>query len=86
MKAAYYDPNPVVMLEHKGLYWSKVPGTDEAKTIEPSRDYILPFGKANIILKANDRKNRIGRKLLHYYIWYGCLLGKSCCNKIFRDR
>ncbi|RYY84185.1 MAG: tungsten formylmethanofuran dehydrogenase, partial [Chitinophagaceae bacterium] len=24
MKAAYYDPNPVVMLEHKGLYWSKV--------------------------------------------------------------
>jgi hypothetical protein len=25
MKAAYFDPNPVVMLEHKGLYWSKVP-------------------------------------------------------------
>jgi len=24
MKAAYYDPNPVVILEHKGLYWSKV--------------------------------------------------------------
>lgn len=56
MKAAYYDPNPVVMLEHKGLYWSKVPGTDEAKTIEPSRDYILPLGKANIILKASDKK------------------------------
>ena len=52
MKAAFYDPNPVVMLEHKGLYWSKVPGTEEAKTIEPSRDYILPFGKANIILQA----------------------------------
>ncbi|MFL5811846.1 MAG: thiamine pyrophosphate-dependent enzyme, partial [Flavisolibacter sp.] len=54
MKAAYYDPNPVVMLEHKGLYWSKVPGTEEAKTIEPSRDYILPFGKGNVILKADD--------------------------------
>jgi 2-oxoisovalerate dehydrogenase E1 component len=54
MKAAYYDPNPVVMLEHKGLYWSKVPGTEEAKTIEPSRDYILPFGKGNVVLKAND--------------------------------
>jgi 2-oxoisovalerate dehydrogenase E1 component len=54
MKAAYYDPNPVVMLEHKGLYWSKVPGTEEAKTIEPSRDYVLPFGKANIVLKADD--------------------------------
>jgi 2-oxoisovalerate dehydrogenase E1 component len=54
MKAAYYDPNPVIMLEHKGLYWSKVPGTEEAKSIEPSEDYILPLGKANIILKATD--------------------------------
>ncbi|MBL0273698.1 MAG: tungsten formylmethanofuran dehydrogenase [Chitinophagaceae bacterium] len=52
MKAAYYDPNPVVMLEHKGLYWSKVPGTEDAKTPEPSKDYILPFGKANIVLHA----------------------------------
>ena len=54
MKAAYHDPNPVVMLEHKGLYWSKVPGTEDAKTIEPSRDYILPFGKANIVLTADE--------------------------------
>ena len=54
MKAAFYDGNPVVMLEHKGLYWSKVPGTEEAKTPEPSRDYILPLGKANIILKASQ--------------------------------
>lgn len=54
MKAAYYDPNPVVMLEHKGLYWSKVPGTEEAKSIEPSKDYILPFGKGNIVLRADD--------------------------------
>src|SRR6185503_16501383 len=56
MKAAFYDGNPVVMLEHKGLYWSKVPGTEEAKTIEPSRDYIPPFGKANVILKADKDK------------------------------
>jgi 2-oxoisovalerate dehydrogenase E1 component len=54
MKAAYYDPNPVVMLEHKGLYWSKVPGTEEAKAIEPARDYVLPFGKGNIVLKADE--------------------------------
>lgn len=52
MKAAFYDPNPVVMLEHKGLYWSKVPGTEDAKTIEPDADYVLPFGKANIVLHA----------------------------------
>ncbi|CAM3884906.1 alpha-ketoacid dehydrogenase subunit alpha/beta [Flavobacterium branchiophilum] len=49
LKAAYYDPNPVVILEHKGLYWSKVKGTDAAKVNEPSEDYILPFGKANLV-------------------------------------
>lgn len=54
MKAAYYDPNPVIMLEHKGLYWSKVAGTEEAKTIEPSGDYILPFGKGNMVLRADE--------------------------------
>ncbi|MGB1231157.1 MAG: alpha-ketoacid dehydrogenase subunit alpha/beta [Winogradskyella sp.] len=49
MKAAYYDPNPVVILEHKGLYWSKVPGTQGATSIEPSEDYVLPFGKAWVL-------------------------------------
>ena len=49
MKAAYYDPNPVVILEHKGLYWSKVPGTKGATSVEPSEDYILPFGKAWVL-------------------------------------
>ena len=53
MKAAFLDPNPVVMLEHKGLYWSKVPGTDEAKTIEPSRDYVIPLGKGKIVQEAS---------------------------------
>lgn len=60
MKAAYYDPNPVVMLEHKGLYWSKVAGTEDAKTIEPARDYILPLGKANVVLKADGNKTNDG--------------------------
>ncbi|QNR25754.1 alpha-ketoacid dehydrogenase subunit alpha/beta [Croceimicrobium hydrocarbonivorans] len=53
MKAAYYDPNPVVMLEHKGLYWSKVKGTEDAKTVEPSADYVLPFGKGRIAYEAS---------------------------------
>jgi 2-oxoisovalerate dehydrogenase E1 component len=56
MKAAFMDPNPVVMLEHKGLYWSKVPGTEEAKNTEPSRDYIIPLGKGNIVLHADADK------------------------------
>jgi 2-oxoisovalerate dehydrogenase E1 component len=49
MKSAFYDPNPVVILEHKGLYWSKVPGTQNATSVEPSEDYILPFGKAWVL-------------------------------------
>lgn len=49
MKAAYHDPNPVVILEHKGLYWSKVPGTQGATSVEPSEDYVLPFGKAWVL-------------------------------------
>lgn len=49
MKAAYHDPNPVVIFEHKGLYWSKVPGTKGATSIEPAEDYLLPFGKAWVL-------------------------------------
>ncbi|MCU0386117.1 MAG: thiamine pyrophosphate-dependent enzyme [Flavihumibacter sp.] len=52
MKAAFLDPNPVVMLEHKGLYWSKVPGTEAAKQPEPDADYRIPLGKASIALPA----------------------------------
>jgi 2-oxoisovalerate dehydrogenase E1 component len=56
LKAAYYDPNPVVMLEHKGLYWSKIKGTEEAKTVEPDSDYIIPFGKGRIVQEADKTK------------------------------
>lgn len=52
LKAAYYDPNPVVMLEHKGLYWSKIKGTEDAKTVEPDADYIIPFGKGRVVQSA----------------------------------
>jgi len=56
MKAAFLDPNPVVMLEHKGLYWSKVSGTEDAKTIEPSKDYIIPLGKASVVVVPDASK------------------------------
>lgn len=56
VKAAFLDPNPVVMLEHKGLYWSKVPGTNFAKTFEPDENYVIPLGKANIVQEADDKK------------------------------
>ncbi|MCU0375813.1 MAG: thiamine pyrophosphate-dependent enzyme, partial [Chitinophagaceae bacterium] len=60
LKAAYHDPNPVVMLEHKGLYWSKVPGTEAAKCPEPDADYIIPLGKARIALHADADKVKNG--------------------------
>lgn len=63
MKAAVLDPNPVVMLEHKGLYWSKVPGTEAAKTVEPDADYIVPFGKGRVALAAEAEKIEGGESL-----------------------
>ena len=54
MKSAFYDPNPVVMLEHKGLYWSKIPGTEGAMSVEPDDDYVIPFGKARIVQDADE--------------------------------
>ncbi len=59
LKAAYYDPNPVVMLEHKGLYWSKIKGTEDAKTIEPNADYIIPFGKGRMVQSVEPGNNTL---------------------------
>ena len=55
MKAAFLDPNPVLLLEHKGLYWSKIKGTEGAKTVEPSEDYVLPFGVGRRVLEAEPQ-------------------------------
>jgi len=69
LKGAFYDPNPVVMLEHKGLYWSKVHGTLDAKTIEPDKDYIIPLGKANIVQNVNEESISSGQSAV--VITYG---------------
>ncbi|MEL6866820.1 MAG: thiamine pyrophosphate-dependent enzyme [Bacteroidota bacterium] len=63
MKSAFYDPNPVVIFEHKGLYWSKVRGTEAARCVEPDEDYVLPFGKARQALAADEAKIDIGDSL-----------------------
>lgn len=60
LKSAFYDPNPVVIFEHKGLYWSKIPGTESAATIEPDEDYVIPFGKARIVQEADEQKIKSG--------------------------
>ena len=66
MKAAYYDPNPIVILEHKGLYWSKVKGTDAARVNEPSEDYLLPFGKANVVQEIWEQEEKETISIITY--------------------
>jgi len=63
LKSAYYDPNPVVIFEHKGLYWSKIKGTEGAKTVEPDEDYVIPFGKARTVIKADLDKIEAGQSV-----------------------
>ncbi|MDR9398231.1 MAG: thiamine pyrophosphate-dependent enzyme [Salibacter sp.] len=63
LKAGFYDPNPVVMLEHKGLYWSKIKGTEKAKTIEPDEEYVIPFGKGRVVLEADDNQVEKGKSM-----------------------
>lgn len=81
MKAAFYDPNPVVMLEHKGLYWSKIPGTEEAKRKEPSRDYIIPLGKANVVQKASSQMLKAGKSCVIVTYGMGIYWSKAAANK-----
>lgn len=69
MKAAFHDPNPVIMLEHKGLYWSKVKGTNDAKTFEPDDEYIIPLGKAYTVQEASQENIENGDSLV--VITYG---------------
>lgn len=69
IKAAYYDPNPVVLLEHKGLYWSKIPGTEGAMSIEPDEDYVVPFGKGRVVQEADQDKIDAGESCV--VITYG---------------
>ncbi len=69
IKSAFYDPNPVVLLEHKGLYWSKIPGTEGAMSIEPDEDYIIPFGKARVVKEATIESQNNGESCV--IITYG---------------
>jgi 2-oxoisovalerate dehydrogenase E1 component len=85
LKASFYDPNPVVLLEHKGLYWSKVPGTLEAKTIEPDEEYIIPLGKANIVQHAAEERIQAGETAVIITYGMGVYWSKEASKK-FKGR
>ena len=63
MKSAYYDPNPCLMLEHKGLYWSKIKGTEGAMTIDPDEEYVIPFGKGRVVESASKENIKGGKSI-----------------------
>jgi 2-oxoisovalerate dehydrogenase E1 component len=85
MKAAFYDPNPVLLLEHKGLYWSKIKGTEGAKTVEPSEDYVVPLGKARMVLESELSRAEKGEAIT--VITYGMGVYWSLqAAKDFEDR
>jgi 2-oxoisovalerate dehydrogenase E1 component len=81
IKSAYFDPNPVVILEHKGLYWSKIKGTEEAKTIEPDEDYIIPFGKARQVQAADEAHIKAGTSLCVVTYGMGVYWAKTAAKK-----
>jgi 2-oxoisovalerate dehydrogenase E1 component len=81
IKAAYYDPNPVVILEHKGLYWSKIKGTEDAKTIEPDEDYIIPFGKARLVIEAKEEQVKSGKSMCIVTYGMGVYWAKAAAKK-----
>jgi len=82
MKAAYYDPNPVVMLEHKGLYWSKIKGTEGAKTIEPDADYVIPFGKGRVVQSANEGENSCAIITYGMGVYWALAASKDIADRI----
>jgi 2-oxoisovalerate dehydrogenase E1 component len=49
LKSAIRDDDPVIFMEHKGLYRQGY-----ASTPEPDADYVLPFGVAAIRRRGND--------------------------------
>jgi pyruvate dehydrogenase E1 component beta subunit len=46
LKAAIRDDNPVVFIEHRGLYWTR--------SVVPDGEHLTPIGKAQVIRNGND--------------------------------
>lgn len=86
LKAAWHDPNPVVIFEHKGLYWSKVRGTEAARTVEPDEDYIIPFGKARTALSADNEWIEKGESLAVVTYGMGVHWAMNAANDHWKGR
>ena len=45
------------------MYWSKIKGTEGAITVEPDEDYVIPFGVARNVIKADEEKMQSGESI-----------------------
>ena len=70
------------MLEHKGLYWSKIKGTESAICPEPARDYILPLGKGNVVLAAEASQIKSGNSLAVITYGMGVYWAQAAAEKL----
>jgi 2-oxoisovalerate dehydrogenase E1 component len=70
-----------VILEHKGLYWSKIKGTEDAKTIEPDENYVIPFGKARTVVEADEEKISTGKSMSIITYGMGVYWAKAAAKK-----
>jgi 2-oxoisovalerate dehydrogenase E1 component len=75
-----------VIFEHKGLYWGKVPGSKEARCIEPDDDYIVPIGKARIYLEAEEEAIENGESCVVITYGMGVHWAKNAAKAHFKGR
>ncbi len=69
LKAAFLDPNPVLLLEHRALYRTQSPEVEAFLMVEPAKDYLVPLGKARVAQEADPEKREEGGSLV--VITYG---------------
>ncbi len=82
MKAAFYDPNPVVVLENKGLNKAKTTEINESMSFEPDDGYMIPLGLSNKILEAEKKKTEEGNSVLIITYGMGVHWAKEACQSM----
>jgi len=81
LKAAVRDDNPVLMFEHKLLYGSKgprqEPGSVDASSEIPDKDYIVPIGSGIIRREGKDATIVASLLMMHFSLQAAEILAKE---------
>jgi 2-oxoisovalerate dehydrogenase E1 component len=78
LKAAFADPNPVVVLEHRGLYASTQP--DPAAGAADGG--VLPLGKARVVVEASNEKREEGASVVVITYGMGVHWARSAAERL----